>query len=129
MKEKKINTRQRMRISNSMARKWMLDDGYTFIWFKPHGKRKDWVFTPDGNYRWLDLWGLLKNTDTIDGSDWYKIIPFQVKTNRWAEEKPLTTWLNGKDVDHILVVNVKGVKGKWKVMNRKYLQDGTVLQS
>ena len=124
-KPKPINTRQRMRISNGHARKWMLDNGYTWIWFKPHGKRKDWVFTPDGNYYWLDLWGLfdglaLKNTHTIDGSDWFKIIPFQVKTNAWAKEEPIVKWLDGKDIDHILVVNVKGVKGKWKVVTRKY---------
>ena len=117
---KQYSTRDRMRDSNRLARHWMLDHGFTWIWFKPHGKRKDWCFTPDGTYQWLDLWGLFDGLCMVRDGQTLKIVPFQIKTNRWAKEDEIISWMVDKQTESVLVVNVKGVKGKWNVLNRYY---------
>ena len=134
--KKKFNNRDRMRASNRLARIWMLENGYTWIWFKAHGKRKDWVFTPDGNYYWLDLWGLFDGLcmkgyhSGLTGWQIYRIVPFQIKTNKWASSKDIEKWLEDKDIWEVLSINVKGAKGKWSVHVRTYppqKEDGVIL--
>ena len=43
-----MNNRQRMRASNKLAREWLIEHNYDQVWFKPHGKRNDRVYTNTG---------------------------------------------------------------------------------
>ena len=79
-----------MRASNKLVRVWLLENKYDQIWFKPHSKRNDLVFTQKGNYLATDLWNLF---DGICFSDDGLIHFLQMKTNKWAKSKPITDWI------------------------------------
>lgn len=106
-----------MRVSNKLAVKWCLEHGIDDIWLKPHGKRTDTHYCKRGNYRALDLFGL------FDGIAWFdrKIVFLQIKTNKWASEKPFRHFLKDRDC-FILSINVCKSKNSkiWKVKNRFY---------
>jgi len=113
-----LNNRQRMRASNKLARLELLSSGYDEIWFKPHSKRNDLVFTQRGKYLATDLWNL------FDGICWFndRIVFFQVKTNAWANMKPIKDFVKRHPIN-VLVINVtnklKDCNGKYKVKIRE----------
>ena len=111
-----------MRASNLEVRKWLLKNKYDSIWFKPHTKRNDLVFTQKGNYLATDLWNLF---DGICISNDNRIIFLQMKTNSWAKEKPLVNFMENKVGTSIISFNVtnklKECKGHYKVFVREYL--------
>ena len=109
-----------MRASNKLVRFWLLENGYDEIWFKPHSKRNDLVFTQKGNYLATDLWNLF---DGICFSHDGLIHFLQMKTNNWAKEKPITDFIR-KNPMVVLSFNVTDklveCKGKYKVFVREY---------
>ena len=110
-----------MRASNLMVREWLLTNNYDQVWFKPHTKRNEYVFTQKGKYLATDIWNLFDGI-CIDPSGF--IVFLQMKTNSWAKEKPLKDFIKRcKDVI-ILSFNVtnklKECKGHYKVFVRDY---------
>ena len=109
-----------MRASNKLVREWLLSNNYDQIWFKPHGKRNDYVFTQKGNYMAQDIWNLF---DGIAIKNEF-VVFLQMKTNSWASEKPLRDFskkLWGVRVASFNVTNtLKDCKGKYKVFVREY---------
>ena len=109
-----------MRASNNLVRKWLLSQGYDDIWFKPHGKRNDHVFTQHGKYMAQDIWNL------FDGicRDGRKIIFLQMSTSQWHSKKPYEEFAartKGVGVMVFLVTNKRKIcKGKYEVFVRKY---------
>ena len=116
-----MNNRERMRASNKLVREWLLQNEYDQIWFKPHTKRTDVVFTQGGKYLATDLWNLF---DGICLSTSGFIVFLQMKTNSWAKEKPLKDFVKKINGCFILSFNVtnklKGCNGKYKVFVRDY---------
>lgn len=103
-----------------MVRDWLLRNGYDEIWFKPHGKRNDYVFTQKGNYMAQDIWNLF---DGICISPSGHITFLQMKTNAWAKAKPFYDFRRKAESD-ILSFNVTNklaeCKGKYRVFVREY---------
>jgi hypothetical protein len=116
-----LNNRQRMRASNKLVREWLLKNNYDEIWFKPHGKRNDYVFTQKGNYMAQDIWNLFDGI-CITPSGW--VVFLQMKTNSWASEKDFIKFRKKCPQMIILSFNVtnklKECKGKYKVFVREY---------
>lgn len=115
-----MNNRERMRVSNRLVREWLLKKGYNEIWFKPHTKRNDVVFTQKGSYLATDLWNLF---DGICFSGQDTIVFLQMKTNAWAKEKPIMAFVKktGLIVISFNVTNkLKECKGHYKVFVRYY---------
>jgi len=116
----KKQNRQRMRISNQMVRKWLLEMRFDHIWFKRHTRRNDVCYTQKGTYSAGDLWNLF---DGICFSPDGTIIFLQMKTNNWANEESLKGFAKRHNVI-ILSFNVtnrlKECKGKFKVFMRSY---------
>jgi len=115
-----LNTRERMRASNKLVRFWLLENKYDQIWFKPHSKRSDLVFTQNGNYLATDLWNLF---DGICFSPCGEIIFLQMKTNRWAKEKEINCFVK-RTKSRVLIFNVTNqlveCNKKYRVFVRKY---------
>ena len=116
-----MNNRQRMRASNSRVRSWLLRHGFTQIWFKPHTRRNDVVYTHQGTYRATDLWNL------FDGICFHAhgyIVFLQMKTNAWPKAKPITDFLEKTKNLRVLCFNVtnkyKNSNGNYKVLVRCY---------
>lgn len=109
-----------MRASNKLVRTWLLENNYDQIWFKPHGKRNDYVFTQRGNYMAQDIWNLF---DGICFDMVGTVIFLQMKTNNWASESEFKKFTNNHSIK-ILSFNVtnqlKESKGRWKVFEREY---------
>lgn len=107
-----------MRASNKLVREWLLKNGYDEIWFKPHSKRNDLVFTQRGNYLATDLWNLF---DGICFDNKGELRFLQMKTNNWAKQDPLIRFAAKHKVT-ILSFNVsnqiKSARGKYKVFVR-----------
>ena len=116
-----MHNRQRMRASNLLVRKWLLENKFDNIWFKPHSKRNDLVFTQNGNYLAIDLWNLF---DGICFTEFGGIVFLQIKTNSWAKEKPIRDFLKKTHDLRVMVFNVtdklKECKKHYKVFVRRY---------
>lgn len=116
-----MNNRERMRASNLLVRKWLLENSYDSIWFKPHTVRNDLVFTQKGNYLATDLWNLF---DGICFNKFGLIVFLQMKTNAWAKEKPIGDFLKNHYGFEVLSFNVtnklKECNGHYKVFMREY---------
>ena len=115
-----MNNRQRMRASNKLVREWLLKNSYDEIWFKPHGKRNDYVFTQRGSYMAQDIWNLFDGICIREG-----VITFlQMKTNAWAKGSDFVKFKNKTIMTDILSFNVtnalKECGGKYKVFVREY---------
>ena len=109
-----------MRASNKLVREWLLSNGYDDIWFKPHVKRNDIVFTQKGKYLATDLWNLF---DGVCTNPSIGVVFLQMKTNNWAKALPLEKFASKNKVN-IVSFNVtnklKDSKGKYKVFVRYY---------
>lgn len=109
-----------MRESNRMVKEWLLKNGYNDIWFKPHTKRKDVVYTQEGKYYATDLYNL------FDGICYRGGLQFllQNKTNSWAAVKPIEKFIQFHPQAQVLVFNVTNKKkennGKYHVYLREY---------
>ena len=110
-----------MRASNSKVKDWLLEHGFTQIWFKPHTKRHDLVYTQQGNYRALDLWNL------FDGACFHVhgyLVLLQMKTNSWAKSSPIEDFLKKTRNLKVMSFNVsnqhKECNGRYKVFVRCY---------
>lgn len=105
-----------------MVRKYLLENHYDDIWFKPHGKRNDLVFTQGGNYLAQDIWNLFDGI-CLD-PDGYLVF-LQMKTNAWAKGEPIRKFLKKTHCLQVLSFNVtnklKDCKGRYKVKVREYL--------
>ena len=114
-----INNRQRMRASNLLVRKWLLENNYDDIWFKAHTNHSDLVFTQKGNYLATDLWNLFDGICFGDG----KVFFLQMKTNSWADGKKIIEFIKKHDMQ-VLSFNVsnqlKESKKHYKVFVRHY---------
>ena len=119
-KKSKKQNRQRMRISNQMVKKFLLEKRFDHVWFKRHSKRNDVVYTQRGTYWASDLWNLF---DGICFSPRGDIVFLQMKTNQWAKEEKLKGFAKRHKVI-ILSFNVtdklKECKNKFKVFFRSY---------
>ena len=95
-----------MRISNTLARKYLLSLGYNEVWLKPHTKFHDTVYTFTGeNYKALDLFNLWDGIALHDTGVFF----IQIKTNAWPKEQPIVDWCN-KYKARGLAINVKADK-------------------
>ena len=116
----KLNNRQRMRVSNKLVREWLLENNYDQIWFKPHGKRNDYVFTQAGNYMAQDIW------NKFDGICFNIVgdpVFLQMGTNSWHTDKDFKKFTGRYNVN-VLLFNVanklKECNGRYKVFTREY---------
>lgn len=116
-----MNNRERMRESNLLVRKYLLENNFDHIWFKPHTKRSEYVFTQNGKYLATDLWNLF---DGICFTEFGGIVFLQMKTNSWAKEKPIKDFLKKTHDLRVMSFNVtnkmKECNGHYKVFVRKY---------
>ena len=114
-----MHNRDRMRASNLLVREYLLANGYDNIWFKPHTKRNDLVFTQNGKYLATDLWNLFDGICTLDNH----LVFLQMKTNAWPKTEPILKWIR-KIACEVLVLNVtknlKECNGHYKVFVRHY---------
>ena len=116
-----MHNRDRMRISNRKVVNYLLKRGAKEIWLKPHTKRHDRIYTQDGRYTALDLFGLFDGIARMHDRLYF----LQIKTNAWAKEQPLLNWLNLVKGVFILSINVKRNKeGSWSVHERTYYEGG-----
>lgn len=110
-----------MRASNKMVREWLLENNYDQIWFKPHGKRNDYVFTLKGNYMAQDIWNLF---DGICIAPSGSVTFLQMKTNAWADDKKFRKFMKETVGCMIISFNVtnklKECNGKYVVFERIY---------
>jgi len=115
-----MNNRLRMRDTNKKVRFWLLENGYDDIWFKPHSKRNDYVFTQERTYLATDLWNLF---DGICFDSLGRPIFLQMKTNAWPKEKPIKDFIR-KRMIRVLVLNntnkMKSTNGKYGIFTRSY---------
>ena len=115
-----MNNRQRMKASNKKVREWLLENNYDQIWFKPHGKHNDYVFTQKGNYMAQDIWNMF---DGICFDIAGNVVFLQMATNGWHTEKDFKKFAGRYNVN-ILLFNVtdklKECNGKYKVFVRYY---------
>ncbi len=115
-----LNNRQRMYATNKLVKQWLLENGYDQIWFKRHTKDKDLVFTQKGNYLATDLWNLF---DGVCFNRYGFPVYLQMKTNAWASEKEINSFLDSHNIS-VLVLNVtnklKECKGKYRLFHRYY---------
>lgn len=111
-----MNTRERMRISNKLAREHLLRIGFEQIWLKSHTKFHDKIYINDGtNYNALDLFNLWDGIALREDGVWF----LQIKTNAWAKDDPLTQWCtkyNAKGLN----INVKLINNEYQVLMRYY---------
>ena len=80
-----------MRASNKLVREWLLKNSYDEIWFKPHGKRNDLVFTQRGNYLAQDIWNLF---DGICISRGGTVMFLQMATTKFHAKEPFQKFAN-----------------------------------
>jgi len=110
-----------MRASNKLVREWLLQNGYDHIWFKPHGKRNDYVFTQCGRYMAQDIWNLF---DGIAINDTGYIAFLQMSTTQWHPKekyKEFAARTRGVEILVFLVTNKrKECNGKYKVFVRSF---------
>ena len=111
-----------MRTSNLLVRKWLLENGYDQIWFKPHGKRNDYVFTQKGTYMAQDIWNLFDGVCISPDGEF--VVFLQMKTNAWAKGEPIKKFIKRLSGAFVLSFNVtnklKDCKGKYTVFVRDY---------
>lgn len=121
-----MNNRQRMRVSNELARDYFLNLGYDWIAFKAHALRNDvaWCRDSDG-FKTKDFKKYY--TDHFNLFDGYMlggtIVWFQIKTNAWAKAIPVKEFcVKYHTSAYIINVTNKLVqcKGKYKVFARQY---------
>jgi len=109
-----------MRASNKLVRDWLLENKFDDIWFKPHSKRNDLVFTQNGNYLATDLWNLF---DGICFDKFGNIRFLQMKTNKWAKEDKMKLFIKTHAMITILSFNINNklseCKGHYKVFVRE----------
>jgi len=111
--------RSRMYASNAKARNYLLYEyGASDVWFKRHTRRKDRIFTGATYYLATDLFLLFDGIALVPKLS--KVIFFQVKTGNWAAEKPILLFKKKYSNAAILVINVRKVKGHYKVFVREY---------
>ena len=111
-----MHNRQRMRISNGHAIKYLLKHGYDHIWLKAHTKFKDKVQCQDSRYYALDLWNLY---DGLCFDSKGNIWAIQIKTNAWAKASEIIEFQKNHKIKS-LVLNVKKDGSRWKVLQRLY---------
>lgn len=111
-----MNKRQQMRVSNSYAIPWLLDNGYDNIYLKPHRdprkkKNKDWIITKEERYQITDFYNL------FDGFCYDKdgnFVWFQISTQNWHQQQPYEEFLKGKNNCKILLICVKKPSPKFR---------------
>tara|TARA_B100000029_G_scaffold90683_1_gene80492 strand:+ start:1218 stop:1556 length:339 start_codon:yes stop_codon:yes gene_type:complete len=112
-----MNPRERMRRSNAKAVEWLLKNGYTEVWLKPHGLRQDKVYRANGDHYWaLDLWNQWDGICIKDG----EVVFIAIKTNKWQSDKQIRSWMQDKFGIHALAINVKLSVRKYIVDVRHY---------
>lgn len=114
-----MNNRQRMYASNTKARNYLLYEyGASDVWFKRHTRRKDKVFTGNTFYNATDLFNLFDGIALVPKIK--EVVFFQVKTGNWATVKPILNFKKRFPKAFILIMNVRKVKGHYKVFVREY---------
>ena len=102
-----MTPRQRMRFSNRKAVEWLLENGYDEVWLKPHVRRQDLVYTRGEWYRALDLWNIF---DGICFNPDGEAVYIQIKTNAWAKEAPIKSFVETHKNIIAISINVKKMK-------------------
>jgi hypothetical protein len=105
--------------SNKLARQFLLDNNYEWIWFKGHQRHQDTVFiNKEGTtLACTDIWGLFDGIAfrrVGNDSKWHVHVPIflQIKTNSWRGWKDIQDFCKDKAIG-VLFINV--AKGKVKV--------------
>ena len=121
MRSKKTRNRKVMYATNKEVREWLLKEDYDEIWFKPHTKRSEYVFSSKGHYLATDLWNLF---DGMCFNPNGKIVLLQMKTNNWAKEEPIKKFCSTHNNIMVIVFNRTNRPvdqlGKWKLHMRFY---------
>jgi len=115
MTERRLNSRERMRISNKKAYDHLLRIGYTQVWLKAHTRFHDTVHCVGRTYKALDLFNLWDGICLDENSHWF----VQIKTNAWPKEEPMVDWLSKHNAKG-MAINVKLINDEWQVFMRKY---------
>ena len=100
-----MHNRNRMRASNLLVREWLLSNNYDEIWFKPHGKHNDYVYTPKGVYMAQDIWNLFDGIAIASNG----VVTFlQMSTTHWHPKEKYEKFVKrvrGVQVKVFLVTN------------------------
>lgn len=90
--------------SNAKVLDWLLEHGFTFVWFHPHPRFADVVHVnQDSKIYAKDIFNLFDGIAIDTCGD---VVFFQVKSNSWEGHKEVTKWCVGKKVK-ALFFNVK----------------------
>ena len=100
---KKKNNRQKMRDSNRLAVRVLLDAGFDDIWLKPHTKFTDYVYSKNGNYYAMDLWGMWDGIARKND----KVVFLALKTNKWDSDNKIKLWMSKVSGVEAIAINVK----------------------
>jgi|ERR1041385_407654 hypothetical protein len=102
--------------SNSIARTWLLDNGYTWVWLKPHPRFPDVIFINSEGAKLYakDIWNMfdgicLKKIRKPATKVHYYPVFLQVKTNSWKGFKEIAEFTKDKDFKVIFINVKKGV--------------------
>jgi len=92
----KRTKRQKMVDNNTLAREWMMKQGFTQIWLKQHTMHLDYVWShnasPDENilhiekYAAQDIWNLFDGLAIKDGTVWFLAIGVVFKKVKELEQ-------------------------------------------
>ena len=109
---KKKTNRDLMRDNNTLAREWMIKQGYTHIWLKQHTKHLDTVWDHDASpeenfpqivkYQTQDIWNLFDGL-AIHANGTVTFLAIGVAFKKIDQ---LEKFLEGKKGIHVLMIRV-----------------------
>ena len=111
----KMNRREKMRNTNSLCRKWLLDNFYNYVWLKPHNKHPETYETKDGVFYSTDIYNLFDGI-CIDRTG--NPIFLQLSTTNYHSEKPYQKFLQDNGGFKIMLMRAKKQNGRWKVESK-----------
>ena len=96
--------------SNAKVREWLLEHGFSYVWFHPHPAHADLInIDQEKSFYSKDIFGLFDGACFDSRGD---LVLFQVKTNSWEGCNQIVEWGKGKHVKVIFfnVVDRQGIK-------------------
>lgn len=104
--------------SNSLARLFLINNGYDQIWLKAHTRMQDTIVCQHYNYKAIDLWNLFDGICFKEGHLYF----LQIKTNAWPDMNAIQDFKKQffpfSDTIRVLIINVKKVKRKTGIVTR-----------
>lgn len=118
----KMNRRQRMYQTNKLAKKWLFQNDYDFIWLKPHldNRRnhfKDWYHTKAGSIQQTDIYNLF---DGFCFDHLGYLVFLQISTTNFHGIQPYEDFIMNKKGISILMLKAVKTKNKWIIKTKSF---------